>query len=298
MKSKYIKLLWVFLYFSSSQHLLANESNLVLKNQQGERFELNKIVGKKPVYLKFWATWCKPCMEQIPHFQQAYEQYGDTIDTIAINIALNDDPTAVAAVKKQFNLTMPIMSDHTAKVAQHYQFIGTPFHVLLDKTGKVIFQGHEADKALDNTQRLLSHDGVVAKPRLLDEGNKQAATALVIPEFGLKAILYTATWCDWYLADTRPKMATNCAAAQKQINRLTNQGIDTEARVSQLWTDQAAVDEYIEKFKVIHPVYIDHGNDLFIDNKISSVPTLVIYKNGHMVNRISDFSSPVNLQSK
>lgn len=93
-------------------------------------------------------------------------------------------------------------------------------------------------------------------------------------------------------------MATNCAAAQKQINRLTNQGIDTEARVSQLWTDQAAVDEYIEKFKVIHPVYIDHGNDLFIDNKISSVPTLVIYKNGHMVNRISDFSSPVNLQSK
>ncbi|MBB1479341.1 redoxin domain-containing protein [Pseudoalteromonas sp. SG41-2] len=298
MKSKYIKLLWVFLYFSSSQHLLANESNLVLKNQQGELFELNKIVGKKPVYLKFWATWCKPCMEQMPHFQQAYEQYGDTIDTIAINIDLNDDPTAVAAVKKQFNLTMPIMSDHTAKVAQHYQFIGTPFHVLLDKTGKVIFQGHEADKALDNTLRLLSHDGMVAKAHLLDEGNKQAATALVIPEHGLKAILYTATWCDWYLADTRPKMATNCAAAQKQINLLTNQGIDTEARVSQLWTDQAAVDEYIEKFKVIHPVYIDHGNDLFIDNKISSVPTLVIYKNGLMVNRISDFSSPVNLQSK
>ena len=277
--------------------MFASESNLVLKDQQGELFELKNSVGKKPVYLKFWATWCKPCMQQMLHFQHAYEQYGDTIDTIAINIDLNDDPEAIAAVKNRFDLTMPIMTDHTGKVAQHYQFMGTPFHVLLDKTGKVIFQGHEADKALDNTLRLLSHDGLVEQAHLLDEAKKQRAIALDIPAQGLKAVLFTATWCDWYLADTRPEMANNCVAAQQQMNTLAKQGVDSEARISQLWTDQAAVTEYKEKFNVRHPLTIDHGNDLFIDNKISKVPTLLVYKDGKIVNRITDFSSPVNLQN-
>ena len=297
MKFNYTTLLLLVLCFISYQNVFASESNLVLKDQQGELFELKNIVGKKPVYLKFWATWCKPCMQQMPHFQHAYEQYGDTIDTIAINIDLNDDPGAVAAVKKRFNLTMPIMTDDTGKVAQHYQFIGTPFHVLLDKTGKVIFQGHEADKALDNTLRLLSHDGVVEQTRLLDETNKQLAIALDIPAQGFKAVLYTATWCDWYLADTRPNMAKNCVAAQKQMNSLAKQGIDSEARISQLWTDQAAVTEYKEKFNVIHPLTIDYGNDLFIDNEINKVPTLLIYKDGKIINRITNFSSPINLQN-
>ena len=295
MKFNYITLLLLVFCFISYQQVQASEEGLVLKNQQGELFELDNIVGKKPVYLKFWATWCKPCMQQMPHFQHAYEQYGDTIDTIAINIDLNDDPDAVAAVEKRFNLTMPIMTDHTGKVAQHYQFIGTPFHVLLDKTGQVIFEGHKADKALDNTLRLLSHDGVVPQAHLLDETTKQAAIALDIPTKGLKAVLFTATWCDWYLADTRPLMAKNCVAAQQQMNTFAQQGLDIEARISQLWTDQASVAEYQKKFNVSHPLIIDHGNDLFIDNKISKVPTLLIYKDGKLINRITDFSTPVKL---
>ncbi len=297
MKFKCITLALFICCFMSYQNVFASDHNLVLKNQQSESFELSKIVGKKPVYLKFWATWCKPCMEQMPHFQHAYEQYGDTIETIAINIDLNDDPDAVAAVKKRFNLTMPIMTDDTGKVAQHYQFIGTPFHVLLDKTGKVIFQGHEADKALDNTLRLLSHDGVVEKTHLLDETHQQRAVALDIPTQGVKAVLFTATWCDWYLADTRPDMAKNCVAAQEQMNTLTKQGLDVEARISQLWTDQAAVTEYQSKFTVTHPLTIDYGNGLFINNKINKVPTLLVYKDGKIINRITDFSSPVNLQN-
>ncbi|KPH95922.1 hypothetical protein AMS58_04405 [Pseudoalteromonas porphyrae] len=294
MKCIYVTALWLFLCLGSAT-TQANESSLTLKNQQGELFELNQIIGKKPVYLKFWATWCKPCMEQMPHFQHAYEQYGESVDTIAINIDLNDDPSAVEAVKKRFNLTMPIMTDDTAKVAKNYEFRGTPFHVLLDKTGRVIFQGHDADKALDNTLRLLSHDGVVEKPRLLDKETQKVALTLTIPDKGLKAVLYTATWCDWYLADTRPKMAKNCIAAQEQINALTAQGIDTEARVSQLWTDEAAVAEYVEKFKVLHPLYIDHGNDLFISNEVSQVPTLLLYKDAKVIQRVTDFSSPINM---
>lgn len=134
-------------------------------------------------------------MQQMPHFQHAYEQYGDKIQFVAINIDLNDDAQAIAKVKSRFALTMPLFTDHTKKVAQHYEFIGTPFHVLIDKDNRVIFQGHEADNALDNTLRLLSHNGKVDNAQLLTEAQSKGVP-LAIPEKGKKAVLFGAigTW--------------------------------------------------------------------------------------------------------
>ncbi len=267
-----------------SQRISANTDTLILENEAGQIVKFESFLGKKPVYLKFWATWCKPCMEQMPHFQHAYEQYGDKIQFVAINIDLNDDAHSVAKVKERFSLSMPLFTDLTAQVAKHYEIMGTPFHVLIDSDEKVIFQGHEADKALDNTLRLLSHNGKVEKARLLGEKQSEA-TPLVIPNKGKKVVLFTATWCDWYLADTRPAMAKQCVLAQQHVNKLAEQGIDVEVKVSQLWTDQTAVREYVDKFSATMPVSIDYGNDLFIKNDINSVPNLLIYSDGKLVSK-------------
>ena len=288
MKYKFIPLILLTSLLLVSQSTSANTAPLVLENEAGQIVKLGSYLGKKPVYLKFWATWCKPCMEQMPHFQHAYEQYGDKIQFVAINIDLNDDAHAVAKVKERFSLTMPLFTDHTAQVAKHYEFMGTPFHVLIDSDEKVIFQGHEADKPLDNTLRLLSHNGKVDKARLLGEKHGQA-TPLVIPKQGKKAVLFTATWCDWYLADTRPAMAKQCVLAQQHVNTLAEQGIDVEVKVSQLWTDQSAVQEYVDKFTATMPVSIDYGNDLFIENGINSVPSLLIYNDGKLVSKQAKF---------
>ncbi len=271
-----------------SQRISANTDTLILENEAGQIVKFESFLGKKPVYLKFWATWCKPCMEQMPHFQHAYEQYGDKIQFVAINIDLNDDAHSVAKVKERFSLSMPLFTDLTAQVAKHYEFMGTPFHVLIDSDEKVIFQGHEADKALDNTLRLLSHNGKVEKARLLGEKQSEA-TPLVIPNKGKKVVLFTATWCDWYLADTRPAMAKQCVLAQQHVNKLAEQGIDVEVKVSQLWTDQTAVREYVDKFSATMPVSIDYGNDLFIKNDINSVPNLLIYSDGKLVSKQAKF---------
>lgn len=271
-----------------SQRISANTDTLILENEAGQIVKFESFLGKKPVYLKFWATWCKPCMEQMPHFQHAYEQYGDKIQFVAINIDLNDDAHSVAKVKERFSLSMPLFTDLTAQVAKHYEFMGTPFHVLIDSDEKVIFQGHEADKALDNTLRLLSNNGKVEKARLLGEKQSEA-TPLVIPNKGKKVVLFTATWCDWYLADTRPAMAKQCVLAQQHVNKLAEQGIDVEVKVSQLWTDQTAVREYVDKFSATMPVSIDYGNDLFIKNDINSVPNLLIYSDGKLVSKQAKF---------
>ncbi|WP_371352840.1 TlpA family protein disulfide reductase [Pseudoalteromonas sp. 68 DY56-GL68] len=288
MKYKFFPLVLLTGLLLLSQRISANTTLLVLENEAGQIVKLGSYLGKKPVYLKFWATWCKPCMEQMPHFQHAYEQYGDKIQFVAINIDLNDDAHAVAKVKERFSLSMPLFTDHTGQVAKHYEFMGTPFHVLIDSDEKVIFQGHEADKSLDNTLRLLSHNGKVEKARLLSEKQGQA-TPLTIPKKGKKAVLFTATWCDWYLADTRPAMAKQCVLAQQHVNKLAEQGIDVEVKVSQLWTDQSAVQEYVDKFSASMSVSIDYGNDLFLENGINSVPTLLIYNDGKLATTQAKF---------
>lgn len=287
MKYKFIPLILLTGLLLVSKSISANTAPLMLENEAGQIVKLDSYLGKKPVYLKFWATWCKPCMEQMPHFQHAYEQYGDKIQFVAINIDLNDDADAVAKVKERFSLTMPIFTDHTGQVAKHYEFMGTPFHVLIDSDKKVIFQGHEADKPLDNTLRLLSHNGKVDEARLLKKQGQ--ATPLLIPKQGKKAVLFTATWCDWYLADTRPAMAKQCELAQQHVNQLAEQGVDVEVKVSQLWTDQSAVQEYVDKFSATMPVSIDYGNDLFIENGINSVPSLLLYNDGKLVSKKAKF---------
>ncbi len=42
--------------------------SITLKTIDGKSIDLAEFYGKKPVYLKFWATWCVPCRQQMPHF--------------------------------------------------------------------------------------------------------------------------------------------------------------------------------------------------------------------------------------
>lgn len=45
-----------------------------------EAILLSSLDNQKPTYIKMWATWCKPCMEQMPHFQKLYEKFGDKVN--------------------------------------------------------------------------------------------------------------------------------------------------------------------------------------------------------------------------
>jgi quercetin dioxygenase-like cupin family protein len=72
--------------------------DLVLKTIDGKTIDLAKLCGRKPVYLKFWATWCVPCREQMPGFEHDYETLGDRIAFIAVNAGFNDTESAVRQV--------------------------------------------------------------------------------------------------------------------------------------------------------------------------------------------------------
>lgn len=265
--------------------------DIAVTSVEGKSITLNDYVGKKPVYLKFWATWCQDCIKQMPHLQQSYETFGNKIEVLAVNIGVNDSAEAIAATQKEFSLTMPIAIDDSGKLAQAFNLVGTPFHILIDMKGNVVFKGHEVSAQLDKTLKLLSASNSEILPAVAIE-KLITKPSLVSTSDKLTAIFFTATWCDWYLEESRPVISKNCVIGQQQANDLykTNPNLNWLGITSHLWTGDKELAEYKNKYQIDYPLLIDSNNQEFVRFKVKDFPTLILLKKGEEVFRTSDFS--------
>jgi thiol-disulfide isomerase/thioredoxin len=109
-----------------------NSSALSLKALQG-----------KIVVVEFWATWCPPCRQSIPHLIQLSGKYGPQG---VVFIGLTDEPKEkVEPFAKEMHMTYAIAGG--SGTAQAYGVTGIPTAFLLDTEGKVVWQGHPMNPA-------------------------------------------------------------------------------------------------------------------------------------------------------
>jgi peroxiredoxin len=121
---------------------------MVLKTIDGQTLDLGKLYGKKAVYLKFWATWCVPCREQMPHFEKAYESRGSDLEVIAINAGFNDSVADVKEYRQRLGIKMPIViDDGTLGAALNLRV--TPQHVVIGRDGRILYVGHLVNEQLE-----------------------------------------------------------------------------------------------------------------------------------------------------
>ena len=85
---------------------------LVLRTIDGATIDLGRVYGKQAVYLKFWATWCVPCREQMPHFERTYETAGPDLAVIAIDTGFNDSLDEVLQYRERLHIKMPALAQH------------------------------------------------------------------------------------------------------------------------------------------------------------------------------------------
>ena len=265
----------------------------------GESVSLAQYKGKKPVYLKFWASWCQPCMKEMPHFEQVESRYGKSIEVIGINLGINDDMSAVNNVIERFGLTMPLAIDKNGDLAQSFKMIGTPFHLLFDRDMNLIHRGHEANELLDNKLDLVSQ---IKPVDLLDVSllsDSEPPLPLSMDDGKIHALFFTATWCDWYLKDSRPEASKNCILAQKSINELSMKHPDIvwHGIVSRLWTGENDLVEYKNKYEITYDLNIDKSNQWFHRYSVKDLPTLVVINNGEVISKVTDFNKVKNLET-
>ena len=108
---------------------------IMLKNLQGQEVRLSDLRGKI-VLLNFWATWCKPCKDEMPAMQASYDKLRDQgLVVLAIN-ELEDTEKVIEHVRKHGH-TFPVVMDHDNVVANRYGVVGLPASFIVDRQGIV-----------------------------------------------------------------------------------------------------------------------------------------------------------------
>jgi len=115
---------------------LASAPDFTLKTIGGQEITLSGLRGKV-VLLDFWATWCGPCKESIPHLTQLYKNYQDKgFELIGMSMDKSGDVEMVRRFVKSMDISYPIIMTPD-EVARNYKVTGLPTTVLIDKEGKV-----------------------------------------------------------------------------------------------------------------------------------------------------------------
>ncbi|MBA3010943.1 MAG: TlpA family protein disulfide reductase [Proteobacteria bacterium] len=106
-----------------------------LKDLEGKTWVLSELKGQV-VFINFWATWCPPCMKELPSMQKLYETLpGDKFKMLAV---LNNDKPAVANfIANQNGFAMPILDDSQQLTGSKYAITGLPETFIVDKQGIV-----------------------------------------------------------------------------------------------------------------------------------------------------------------
>ncbi len=102
----------------------------------GEKVVLEDFLGRGPVLVQFWATWCKPCLKEMPYIQRMHEKYGERGLTV-LSVA-TDSPKTQSRVKREVRgkkFTFRVLLDPAEELLRKLQGRTVPYVVVIDAEG-------------------------------------------------------------------------------------------------------------------------------------------------------------------
>jgi len=122
----------------------------------GKSVDLGQYVGKQPVLLEFWATWCPLCKALEPSLKAAHAKYGTKVQFVAVGVGVNETPASIKRHLAAAPLPFPVLYDANGAAVRAYQAPTTSYIVVLDGAGKVVYTGAGAEQDITAVlQRLL-----------------------------------------------------------------------------------------------------------------------------------------------
>lgn len=104
-----------------------------LQNLDGQSITLSGLKGN-PVLINFWATWCGPCVSEMPHLQKIHEEWSDR-GLVVLAINWGESASEVEQFLQAHNLSLPVLLDTKKVVAQKYGIRAFPTTFFIDKDG-------------------------------------------------------------------------------------------------------------------------------------------------------------------
>ena len=150
-------------FVPSSQPFAA--PTISLTDSDGHTLELSELRGKL-VLVNLWATWCEPCLREMPSLERLQSRLGERIAVLAVSEDRGGDKTVEPFIAKLGLKSVKIYIDPKSEVGHAFGARGLPTSFLIDREGKVLGRVEgaaewDSPKILGVLEPLLSGDGVV-----------------------------------------------------------------------------------------------------------------------------------------
>ncbi len=132
-------------YSDSAEKELTKAPDFTVYDIDGNAASLSDFVGK-PVVVNFWASWCGPCKSEMPDFETAYQEYGDDIHFLIVNMTDGSSETVKSASEfiAEAGYTFPVYYDTDMDAAMTYNVYSIPATYFIDAEGNAVAQGSGA----------------------------------------------------------------------------------------------------------------------------------------------------------
>ena len=122
---------------------------VALETLDGKPANLSQYIGKGPVLIEFWASWCSNCKALEPKLAAVAKKYGSRVKLVAVAVSVNQSVERAKRYHAQHKLPVVMLYDRKGDASEAYETPATSYIVVLDKAGKVVYTGAGADQDLD-----------------------------------------------------------------------------------------------------------------------------------------------------
>ena len=110
--------------------------DFILNSLEGNQVQLSSFRNKKAVVVNFWATWCPPCREEMPAFEDIFVANSDKLTILGVD--LQEDQDTIRKFLLEIPVTYPLLLDPNKDVKDLYNVFTQPVTYFIDKDGIIV----------------------------------------------------------------------------------------------------------------------------------------------------------------
>lgn len=119
---------------------------VAVRDLDGKAVDLGQYLGKQPLFLEWWATWCEQCDALLPRVRAARAEVGDRVQFLGINVAVNQSPERVRRYVESNDVPFRTLYDDEGTSTRAYAAPTTSYVVIVDRAGRVAYTGTGGDQ--------------------------------------------------------------------------------------------------------------------------------------------------------
>lgn len=129
-----------------------------VEDLEGNAVALSDFIGKKPVLIEFWATWCPVCEALEPRVHAAHEKFGADVEFLVVGVGVSQTPRSIRRHLEKRPMPGRVLFDKNGAAVRAFKVPTTSFIAVLDASGTVRYTGSGEEQDLEAAiEKALEH---------------------------------------------------------------------------------------------------------------------------------------------